>query len=537
NSKNGVTVTFADATNKDFHLRVGDSAARGYGANLKNDANLAFDTDIDNENRPETGAWDIGADEVARTTQVNSPISGRFLDSSLVGYWSFDGANMGTTSARDLSGNNNTGWLLNGVKKTEGINGQALSFDGVDDYVNVADSNSLDITNNLTLSFWMKAANLTQTNSYLLSKLSGSSNNAYSVVWEYANNTVEFYAISYGFGRPSTNSQITINDTNWHHIIYTYDGATWRGYKDGVEAITPVSLVSSLTATAGNLLIGSFNGTQYLFNGLIDDVRVYNRALSAGEITDLYNLGASRLTVNAPPPSIANTSGSLVGYWTFNGADTNWSSATAGTTNDLSGSGNTGTMTNMSQSLSPVPGISGQALKFNGVSSYVNVGNVLATGEKTISFWFKSNSISRSKFLVYFVNTGYTNVDFLVVGTSGSKILASGNDAGASSATINSTLLSSQWYHVTVVKTTGDVSKIYINGIDDTLATSGFYEGAIVNSLIGSGWYFDGGAETYVQGNYFNGSIDDVRIYNRALTAGEILQLYNLGARRAKIKQ
>jgi hypothetical protein len=81
--------------NYDFHLRAGDSAARGYGANLRNDANLAFSDDIDGESRPENGAWDIGADQVARTTQINTSLKGRGPTEGLVGYWTFDGTLFG----------------------------------------------------------------------------------------------------------------------------------------------------------------------------------------------------------------------------------------------------------------------------------------------------------------------------------------------------------------------------------------------------------------------------------------------------------
>src|SRR3989344_4181705 len=74
----------------------------------------------------------------------------------LVGHWSFDGADMGTTSARDASGNANTGWLINGAKKAIGKIGQGLSFDGSNDNVNVGDINATDGATYLTVSAWGK---------------------------------------------------------------------------------------------------------------------------------------------------------------------------------------------------------------------------------------------------------------------------------------------------------------------------------------------------------------------------------------------
>src|SRR3989338_3488894 len=78
----------------------------------------------------------------------------------------------------------------------------------------------------------------------------------------------------------------------------------------------------------------------------------------------------------------------LVGYWTMDGADTVWTSATAATTLDKSGNGNTGTLTNMSRSSSPVSGKIGQGLEFDGGEDYVDAGNTTPlqiTGAITVS--------------------------------------------------------------------------------------------------------------------------------------------------------
>src|SRR3989344_375446 len=94
--------------------------------------------------------------------------------------------------------------------------------------------------------------------------------------------------------------------------------------------------------------------------------------------------------------SAALTDG-LVGYWTFDGKDTNWATSK---TNDLSGNGNTGTMTSMSTTTSPVVGKIGQGLKFDGVDDYVNVGDVAAIDNSntqlSISAWFKMDVLPTS---------------------------------------------------------------------------------------------------------------------------------------------
>ncbi len=95
------------------------------------------------------------------------------------------------------------------------------------------------------------------------------------------------------------------------------------------------------------------------FSGRIDDVRIYNRVLKADEIAQLYKLG----TANAGHSNTTAVSNGLVGYWTFDGGVTNW---TTGTTQDVSGTGNTGSLSTMSTSSSPTVGKIGQAFTFNG---------------------------------------------------------------------------------------------------------------------------------------------------------------------------
>ena len=98
-----------------------------------------------------------------------------------------------------------------------------------------------------------------------------------------------FRSSSYTGDNPRTGSQIPIANTDWHQVAYTYDGSTWAGYRDG-ENIFSLPRTFSLNASAENLLFGTFNGGgSWFFNGIIDEARIYNRALSPAEILALYN--------------------------------------------------------------------------------------------------------------------------------------------------------------------------------------------------------------------------------------------------------
>jgi hypothetical protein len=196
------------------------------------------------------------------------------------------------TKPKDVSGNGNDGSLW-GTTSTQGKIGKARSFNGTSDYVSISDSNSLDLSTNFTISLWFKADVLTQTNRYLLSKLNdAASDNAYSVIWEYVDNTIEFYSNDFTGTAPRTGSGIKIDDTLWHHIAYTYNGTNWSGYKDGVPVFS-TARTFSLNATTGSLHLGAFrpNSTFGWTDGNLDEVRIDNTARTSDEIRQAYESG------------------------------------------------------------------------------------------------------------------------------------------------------------------------------------------------------------------------------------------------------
>ncbi|MEK7165201.1 MAG: LamG domain-containing protein, partial [Patescibacteria group bacterium] len=87
-----------------------------------------------------------------------------------------------------------------------------------------------------------------------------------------------------------TGSGITIPDTNWHHVAYAYNGSTWAGYLDGVVVFS-TSSIFSLAASDKSLFLGALNSSGFNSNASLDDMRIYNRALSPAEVLQLYNMG------------------------------------------------------------------------------------------------------------------------------------------------------------------------------------------------------------------------------------------------------
>jgi hypothetical protein len=206
----------------------------------------------------------------------------------LVGYWKFDEGN--GTEAGDSSGNNNNGTLENGPTWVDGKYGKAVSFDGSDDYVEVPQSSTLDIVDGVSIVAWVypKAS---PTFATILSRWYDG--------WEPDRGIVlQLKEGSYlRFGVIDTinvlDAPFTFETNKWYYIAATWNGSDSRIYVNGIE-IGNRSTSGSFTNQNVNLGIGSdLNPFQAGFNGTIDNVMIYNRALTAEEVMAHYLL---------PPP-------------------------------------------------------------------------------------------------------------------------------------------------------------------------------------------------------------------------------------------
>jgi hypothetical protein len=193
----------------------------------------------------------------------------------LVAHYSFDeGAG---NILYDSSGNRNHGTLVNSPTWVQGIKGGALSFNGSNQYVTIP---SISITNNITVSCWFVSFNNNQFG-FLVSKSPVNSNwelffEGGALKWRGASYPPEIYIIP-----PIVNK--------WHHAVITQIGTIAQIYIDGILVIS--ATIPIIANGNGPILIGTY-GEAYYFNGLIDEVRIYNRALSAQEVQNLYQLAA-----------------------------------------------------------------------------------------------------------------------------------------------------------------------------------------------------------------------------------------------------
>jgi hypothetical protein len=189
--------------------------------------------------------------------------------------------------------NDNSGALLNGPTFTTGRFGKALNFDGTNDSVSVTSIGPVDTVSRMTVSHWLKPT----VNGF--SVFSAKSNAAGTTGWLFQtistdNTNILFYDGSTGSKASTTSNLFTPG--SWHHVVSVFDGSQVGNanrikiFIDGVQQSLSFlgTFPATISSTSEPFRIGGWEGGTAYFNGSIDDVRIYNRALSPREVAELY---------------------------------------------------------------------------------------------------------------------------------------------------------------------------------------------------------------------------------------------------------
>ena len=411
----------------------------------------------------------------------------------LVGYWNFD-ENAGTTAA-DGSSNGNTGTLSSGAAWGSGQNNSAVSLDGVDDYVQVGARSSLAMTSAVSLTAWIfptGAGSSTFMGGVIVNK-----EGEYEVV-RFPDGTIQLAFANTNPGFQFINTGYVAPLNQWTHIAVIYDNGTIKTYANGslVHTYNGAGAIGDVLTGENDFRIGGRQTTSQHFQGRIDEVRVYNRAITASEI----------IAVMGDPVS------GLVGHWKF---DEN-----AGTTAaDASGNGNTGTLIS---GATWAIGQNNSAVSLDGVDDYVQVGarsSLVMTSAVSLTAWIFPTGAGSSTFMggVIVNKEGEYEVVRFPDGTI--QLAFANTNPGFQFINTSYVAPLNQWTHIAVTYDNGTI-KTYANG---SLVHTYNGAGAIGDVLTGENDFRIGGRQTTSQ--HFQGRIDQVRVYNRAITATEIIAL------------
>jgi len=454
-------------------------------------------------------------------------------EKGLIAYWNFDREG---DEAEDVSGNGFNG-TINNCEFEKGIIGKALKFNGTGSYVEVQHDEKL-MPEKFTISAWIKPVSFEAQDRgpIIVSKYGPPAYNGYLLLQEGttgkpALHTADNQDMKGDRYRAIAPKPISTNE--WHFIAGTFDGSKLCIYVDGV---LKASAQGSFDIDEnGVLVIGaqSWNKELGLFTGLIDEVKIYDRALSEKEIGEQYNAvvggGGKQVqakteekkkeekkeVVKAEPPRIAKETG-LVAYWSFD-------EGSGDTVKDSSGNDNDGTLVN-----GPVwiKGIKGNALSFEGTDDCVEIPHsdsldLGAEGQSySIEFWIKCTKANFEKYPdAHFFTKETFPYPFTITQYKDGKIDFRIYDGSSNPSVCSKESIMDGKWHFVVCMRDGKNKKLmmYIDGLlnikgADRTAGNVNNQGSI---KIGRS-----------MGDDFSGAIDEAKIYNRLLTEDEIRAHY-----------
>ncbi|MBI4136713.1 DUF2341 domain-containing protein [Candidatus Roizmanbacteria bacterium] len=443
---------------------------------------------------------------------------GETLSDGLAGYWkmnelSANSCTGGANDSCDSSGNGNDGAWNGDATNTAAKFANGVTFDGTGDYISINDNSIYETSGQKTVSFWAYPAN-TNVGKMAISKYQDdTTEDGWRVLFASDGTIIPLIKNSAGTGFSPPVTSYSAN--TWVQVVVTWDTTgEFKFYTDGVYRGN-TTLSGTFSGNTRGVSIGrgldSGGSTNSPFNGEIDDVRIYNRVLSPGEVQALYNW--------APEPVV---------YHKFD-EGTGTASVVDSSGNEASGTIN-GTITNSNW----VNGKFGKAFNFTGDDYITSTDTISVAGQSqfTVTAWVYLHSLGTTHniFAEYIAASGSTRASFVI--DSSNQIALNVRDDDGDGGTTNCisdarTLTANTWTHIAVVYN-ADINrhKSFINGVPITDSGSGGCNnpfGTGINSNKPKIGTFDGSS------NFLNGYIDDFKMYHYARTDGQIIEDMNGG--------
>ena len=422
------------------------------------------------------------------------------------------------TPFNDLSDQANNGTAVGGLSTVaDTSNGGAFAYDldGTDDYISVPSGLACG-TGDITMSAWFNTTSTTFSAvvSTFLGNNAGTTTNGVAL-WQ-RNNGV-YGAIADSVGRTVLTERGTTSINSWHNLCVTFDrDGNASTYLDGI--LLGVSSISSRSGTiaCNPLFVGKShvtNGTpEELFDGKIDDVRVYDRTLTQAEIA---HLAEARGITGSPPQGLGDEK-----LWLCPSINNS--------PNDISGNGNNGVYGGGVGTISDTSNGGSLCYGFDGADDYVQVSGtgfnfLRETNSWTQCCWIKFDAASTNGAI--FGGQGGTvshgNVVYNASSSLGIRGLRAAGTPGVYSPNVQTnTQVGADWCHICWV-CDGNVSTVYKDGVSIGSQTGTFTTSTGSTSDILLGASLDGGTKIL----HLAGRVDDARVYNRPITQAEITHL------------
>ena len=429
-----------------------------------------------------------------------------------IGYWSMD--NIDGTTVADQSGRGNDCIMDGGLTKNNnwkpGKVGQSLLFEYTngsnDSHLECGNDSNLDITGPFTIETWVKPNSFTYYPIFIRKGadryrigLKGASPPPTNT----GNGQVFFRNTIEGVIKDKTSTtEIPLNE--WSHIVGTYDGEYMRVYINGILEDNSTAASGSVSTDTGQLIIGSYttSGT-YTFDGYMDETKLYNYALTPYQIAQEYNQGAP------------------IGYWSFNEGEggsihDETSNLNHGTLN-LGTGGNTVTSTAWQASADCQKG---KCMDFDGTDDSVNCGDVSTSDWEslTVSTWIYWDGNTNNGYGVFLYKGASDDMGSHALNSSGKLLVQNGN--GNFFSDNDGDISSNEWAYYTYIYNQEEAKEyIYINGVQKG-----------EQSRTGDISQNSSSLEIVRDDNYtYSGLLDEVKMWNYALTADDVKEDYNLG--------
>lgn len=403
----------------------------------------------------------------------------------------------GEGNAVDSQGTSN-GAAFNGVTYTAGKVGQTFDLPDGNAHVQVADSPALRPTN-FTVEGWFNFSSYNNEFRQLIGKSSADPSYSSYVIYIYGGLITASSTNGVDLGN-SLNYSLAPIPGQWYHIAFTREeGGTQTLYVNGVAVDSDTA--NSIAYANTPLILGHDTGGS--IHGKIDEVSIYDRAMSAAEVQSIVAAGGAGKCPQGPCVAAPND---LQSWYRFqNNADDVF-----------------GLHTGAAQGgATYVPGRVGQAINMDGVDDSVDLGSWFDYQTFTISMWINVAPFSEQPSYANIIDNNHTgSANWVMQRVANENRYAFGDNGGGEVSFVPTP---NTWQHVTVTRVNGSSLKLYLDGAlvgeDNSIGTIG-YNGAQFLRL--GRW---GGG-----GRHLKGKIDELDIYTRALTAGEVASVYGAGA-------